>query len=76
MLRRAIEDRACGAQVTSTASTCFLVEAAQVGDVERVGEEVPLRVTEVGAVEPDVGLVEDAVEGHPPPPTVLQGSAP
>ena len=30
---------------------------------KRVGEEVALGVAQVGAVEPDVGLVEDAVEG-------------
>ena len=37
----------------------------QLGDVEAVREEVALRVTEVGAVEPGVGLVEDPVERHP-----------
>ena len=32
---------------------------------KRVREEVALGVAEVGAVEPDVGLVEDAVERQP-----------
>ena len=40
-------------------------QSRQLGDVETVGEEVALRVTEVGAVKPGVGLVEDALEGHP-----------
>ena len=44
-----------------------VAEAAQRRDVEAVGEEVALRVAEVGAVQPDVGLVEDAVERHPAP---------
>jgi len=35
------------------------------GDVELVREEVPLGVTEVCAVEPDVTEVEDAVEHEP-----------
>ena len=43
-----------------------VAEAAERGDVEAVGEEVALGVAEVGAVEPDVGLVEDAVERDPP----------
>src|SRR4051812_28529465 len=38
-------------------------EARQPGDVEAVREEVTLRVAEVGAVQPHVGLVEDAVQG-------------
>ena len=42
-----------------------VAEAGQRGDVEAVREEVALRVAEVGAVEPHVGLVEDAVERHP-----------
>src|SRR3546814_19055515 len=33
--------------------------------LERVGREVALRVTEVGAVEPHVALVEEPVEGPP-----------
>ena len=53
------------AQATSTASTCSRREAGEVGDLEGVGEEVALGVAEVGAVEPHVGLVEDAVEDHP-----------
>ena len=43
----------------------LVAEPRQRRDVERVGEEVALGVAEVGAVEPDVGLVEDAVERHP-----------
>jgi hypothetical protein len=43
----------------------ILPEARQGADVEAVREEVALRVTEVGAVEPDVGLVEDPVERDP-----------
>ena len=35
------------------------------GDLERVREEVALGVTQVGAVEPYVALVEEAVEGEP-----------
>ena len=45
--------------------TCSSPMPRQRRDVERVREEVALRVAEVGAVEPDVGLVEDAVERHP-----------
>ena len=37
------------------------------GDLEGVGEEVALGVAEVGAVEPDVAGVEDAVEHEPGP---------
>jgi hypothetical protein len=44
-----------------------VAEAGQIGDVERVGEEVPLGIAEVGAVEPDVGLVDHAVEHHEHP---------
>ena len=40
-------------------------EAGEVRDLVGVGEEVALGVTEVGAVEEHVGLVEDAVEDHP-----------
>ncbi len=40
------------------------------GDLEGVRGEVALRVTEVGAVEPDVALVEEAVEGEPGPPAL------
>ena len=43
-----------------------VAEPGQRGDVEAVREEVALRIAEVGAVEPDVGLVEDAVERDPP----------
>jgi hypothetical protein len=46
----------------------FVADARQGSDVEGVREEVPLRVAEVGAVEPHVGLVEDAVERHPATP--------
>ena len=45
-----------------------VAEAAQRGDVEAVREEVALRVAEVGAVQPHVGLVEDAVERDPAAP--------
>ena len=57
--------RAGGAQVTSTASTCSVPRRARLGDLEGVREEVALGVAEVGAVEPDVALVEDAVEHDP-----------
>ena len=50
-----------------------VAEPRQRGDVEAVGEEVALRVPEVGAVEPDVGLVEDAVERDPAPPAGVGG---
>ena len=39
-----------------------------VGDLEGVREEIALGVADVRAVEPDVGLVEDAVEHQPGPP--------
>ena len=55
----------CGEHATSTASTCSSPRPRKRGDVERVREEVALRVAEVGAVEPHVGLVEDPVERHP-----------
>ncbi len=38
-----------------------------VGDLEGVGKEVALGVTEIVAVEPQVGLVEHTVECQPPP---------
>ena len=50
----------------------LVAEPRQRGDVEGVREEVALRIAEVGAVEPDVGLVEDAVERHP---TAAPGAA-
>ena len=40
--------------------------AGVAGDLERVGEEVPLGRAEVVAVAPDVAEVEDAVEGQEP----------
>ena len=45
-----------------------VAEAGERRDVEAVGEEVALGIAEVGAVEPHVGLVEDAVERDPAPP--------
>ena len=39
--------------------------AERVGDLEGVRREVALGVAEVGAVEPHVALVEEAVEGQP-----------
>ena len=38
------------------------------GHLEGVGKEIPLGVAEVLAVQPDVALVEDAVEGQEPAP--------
>ena len=73
MLRRPLVPRS-GAHVTSTASTCSSDEGGQPGDVEAVREEVPLRVSEVGAVEPGVALVHDPVERHPPSPSRWRGS--
>ena len=43
----------------------LLVELRECRDVEGVREEVALGVAEVGAIEPHVGLVEDAVECDP-----------
>ena len=43
----------------------LVAEPAERGDVEAVREEVALRIAEVGAVEPHVGLVEEAVERDP-----------
>ena len=37
-------------------------QARQIGDVEAVREEVPLRIAEVGTVQPHVGLVEHTVQ--------------
>ena len=48
----------------------FAAEPRERGDVECVREEVALRIAEIGAVEPHIGLVEDAVEGDPPATTV------
>ena len=45
-----------------------VAETAQGGHVEAVGEEVALRIAEVGAVQPHVRLVEDAVERDPAAP--------
>ena len=56
----------CGGQATSIAEHVLVADPRQRGDVERVRDEVALGVAEVGAVEQDVGLVEDAVERHPP----------
>ena len=41
-------------------------QPGKIGDLERVREEVALRVTQVPAVEPHVGLVEDALETNEP----------
>ena len=41
------------------------------GHLEGPGQEVALGLAEVGLVEPDVGLVEDAVEDEPGSPTRL-----
>lgn len=41
-------------------------ETTECCHIKGVRSEVALRVTEVGAVEPDIGLVEDAVELDPP----------
>jgi len=51
-----------------------------VGDLKGVGQEVTLGVPEVGAVEPDVALVEAALEHHEGPspfgrPGGLKGAA-
>ena len=43
-------------------------ETRQAGDVEAVREEVALRIAEVGAVEPHVGLVEHPLQGDEVPP--------
>ena len=66
----------CGGQATSTASTCSVGEPRR-GSVmsKRVREEVALGVAEVGAVEPHVGLVEDAVEGHEATPPVRRAAS-
>ncbi len=42
-----------------------IAEPRERRDVETVREEVPLGVAEVCAVEPEVGLIEDPVEGDP-----------
>ena len=52
-----------------------VAEPGQRRDVEALREEVALRVAEVGAVEPDVGLVEDPVERHPAAPARARGRA-
>ena len=44
-----------------------VAEATKRRHVKGVRSEVALWVTEVGAVEPDIGLVEDAVELDPSP---------
>ena len=43
----------------------FVADARERRDVEHVGHEVALGIAQVGAVEPHVGLVEDAVERDP-----------
>ena len=58
----------CGGHATSTASTCSGARRDRLVMSKRVREEVALRIAEVGAVEPHVGLVEDPVEGHEVPP--------
>ena len=67
MLRRPLVPRS-GLQVTSMASTWSSPRRRQRRHVEAVGEEVALGIAQVRPVEPDVGLVEDAVEGDPPAP--------
>ena len=56
----------CGVHATSTASTCSSPNLDNAVMSNVCGDEVALRVTEVGAVEEHVGLVEDPVERHPP----------
>ena len=55
-------------QATSTASRWSGRARERGGHLEGVGKEVPLGVAEVLAVQPDVALVEDAVEGQKPAP--------
>ena len=55
----------CGAARHLDREHVLVAEAGQLGDVVGVGEEVALGVAEVGAVEPDVGLVAEAVEHDP-----------
>ena len=43
----------------------LVADARERGDVERVRHEVALGIADVRAVEPDVGLVEDAAERQP-----------
>src|SRR5205807_270923 len=45
-----------------------------ISDLEAVREEVAFGVADVRAVEPDVALVEDAVEGKPAPPPCRRSS--
>lgn len=45
----------------------FGVEMGQGRDVVRVRGEVALRIPEVRAIEPDIGLVEDAVQNREEP---------
>ena len=63
MVRFAVRSR-CGGHATSTASVVLAGGRALLGDLERVREEVALGHAEVAAVEPDVAVVEDAVEGQ------------
>ena len=60
-VRFAVRSR-CGGHATSSASTCSVALPQRVGDLERVRHEVALGRAEVVAVEPDVAVVEDAVE--------------
>ena len=64
MLRRPRVPRS-GLHVTSIGDHVVVTEPGERRHVEAVGEEVALGVAEVGAVEPHVGLVEDAVERDP-----------
>ncbi len=57
----------CGGHATSTASTCSVASRERLGDVEAVRKEVALRISEIGTVEPHVGLIEDAIEGDEVP---------
>ena len=62
MLRLAVRSRLRGAGRPRRRARARVRAGERLGDLERVREEVALGVAEVGAVEPDVALVEDAVE--------------
>ena len=62
-----------GEQTTSSGQEVLGPVPQLVGDLEGVAEEVALGVADVAAVQPDVGLVEDAVE-HQPGPLAVGGA--
>ena len=61
--------RACGLN----SKHVFVIEFGQCCHIEAVRKEIALRVAEICAIEPDISLIEDAVQSDPPTGTITRG---